>query len=237
MSEEIKIERVMGIFAHPDDPEFFCGATFARWAAEGAEIIFVMATSGDKGSDDPEMSSERLAQIREEEECNAAKALGVKDVVFLRHPDGEVMPTLELREELTRLIRTHKPDVVVTSDPTAYWYGRNYINHPDHRNIGAATLEAVFPIARDRLNFLQHEADGLSTHKVRFVYLAIPAEPDTHVDVTDYVETKIRALREHKSQIKDMDAMAERMRERTLDKTAPPGTTRHIESFRVFELR
>ncbi len=237
MSETQTPKRIMGIFAHPDDAEFFCGATFARWAAQGAEITFVMATSGDKGSEDPEMTHQRLMEIREEEERNAAAVLGVKEVVFLRHPDGELQPSLALRRELTRLIRLKKPDIVVTSDPTAFWYGTTYINHPDHRAIGVATLEAVFPTARDRLNFIELERDeGLNTHKVKWVYLAIPADPTTYIDVTDHMETKINALREHKSQIKDIDAMAERIRERNLDTKAPEDAPRYIESFRVFTL-
>lgn len=229
--------RVMGVFAHPDDPEFFCGATMARWAASGAEITFVMATSGDKGSDDPAMTHEQLAALREDEERNAAAVLGVKEVIFLRLPDGELEHTKALRRDLSRLIRMKKPDILVTSDPTAYWYGENYINHPDHRAIGEVALAAVFPTARDRLNFVELERDeGLETHKVKYVYVAIPAEPTTFVDVTDFIETKIDALREHKSQIKDMDTMAERIRERHRDRKAPPDSPRYIEGFRVFTL-
>jgi LmbE family N-acetylglucosaminyl deacetylase len=231
------IKRVMGIFAHPDDPEFFSGASFARWASEGAEVIFVVATSGDKGSADPEMTHQRLIEIREEEERNAAAALGVKEVVFLRYPDGELQPTLELRRELTRLIRLKKPDAVVTSDPTVFWYGTHYINHPDHRAIGVSTLEAVFPSARDRLNFYELERDeGLETHKVRYVYISGNQDPTTTVDVTDHIETKINALRQHKSQIKDMESMAERVRERSLDPRAPSDSPRYVENFRVITL-
>src|ERR1043165_3461165 len=94
-------KRVLGVFAHPDDPEFFCGATFARWAAEGADITFVLATSGDKGSSEPDMTHQRLIEIREVEERNAAQALGVKEVIFLRYPDGELHPPLELRRDIT----------------------------------------------------------------------------------------------------------------------------------------
>ena len=166
-----QVGKVLGVFAHPDDPEFFAGGTFAKWAADGAEITFVIATSGDKGSADPEMTHERLAEIREREEREAAAALGVKDVVFLRYKDGELYPTLELRRDITRMIRLKKPDIVVTLDPTVFWRGTGGINHPDHRAIGAATLEAVFPTARDRLNFIEHERDeGLETHKVRTIY-------------------------------------------------------------------
>lgn len=235
--QEQDVKCVMGIFAHPDDPEFFCGATFARWADKGAEVLFVLATSGDKGSDDPDMTHAELIKIREEEERNAAAALGVKEVIFLRYPDGELQPTLELRRELTRLIRLKKPDIVVTCDPTVYWYGTHHINHPDHRAIGASVLEAVFPTARDRLNFLELERDeGLETHKVRRVYITGCADPTATVDVTDYIETKITALREHKSQIKDMEKMAANIRERTLDPRAPEDSPRHIENFHVITL-
>lgn len=233
-----RIERVMGIFAHPDDPEFFSGATFARWAAEGVHITFIVATSGDKGSEDPTMTHEKLAAIREEEERNAAKALGVQEVIFLQYPDGELQPTLELRRDLTRLIRLKKPDTVVTCDPTVYWRGTTSINHPDHRAIGAATLESVFPTARDRLNFIELERDeGLEPHKVRNIYIAGANEPTVRVDVTDYIETKIKALQEHKSQISDMDAMAENIRKRSIDPQSPVDQLRHIESFRVITLR
>lgn len=122
-------KRVLGVFAHPDDPEFFCGGTFARWAAEGAMITFLLATSGDKGSDDPEMTHERLAALREEEERRAAAVLGVHDVIFLRYPDGELQPTLELRREIARVIRIKQPDILVTGDPTVFWSQSNRLNH------------------------------------------------------------------------------------------------------------
>ena len=236
--ESKRAKRVLGVFAHPDDPEFFAGATFAKWAADGAVITFVIATSGDKGSADPEMTHARLAEIREQEERAAAAVLGVEDVVFLRYKDGELFPTLELRRDITRLIRMKKPDIVVTLDPTVFWYETRGINHPDHRAIGAATLEAVFPTARDRLNFIEHEQDeGLQPHKALTVYIAGAAAPTLTVDVSDSVETQIRALRAHRSQIADMDKMAQRIRERSLDPNAPPEYPRRIEKFRVINLR
>ena len=229
---------VMGIFAHPDDAEFFAGGTFARWAADGAEITFVLATSGDKGSSDPEMTSEKLASIREEESKKAAEALGVKDIVFLRYTDGELFPTLELRRNITRLIRLKKPDVIVTLDPRRFWYGTGGINHPDHRAIGAATLEAVFPTARDRLNFIELERDeGLEPHKCLTIYIAGAEEPTVKVDITACIETQVRALIEHKSQISDPEKLYDRIFERSLDPDAPPEYPRHIERFRVIQLR
>lgn len=237
MTEKVKFERVLGIFAHPDDPEFFAGATFARWAALGAEVTFVIATNGDKGSSDPEMTSPRLVEIREAEEKAAATALGVKEVIFLRYPDGELTPNLSLRRDLVRIIRMKKPDVVVTCDPTVYWYETRAINHPDHRAIGAATLEAVFPIARDRLNFLEMERDeGLGVHKTPYLYIAGAAEPTVKVDVTDYVEAKINSLRCHVSQIADMEAMAQRVRERMRDTESSDDEDRYVERFRVIHL-
>jgi LmbE family N-acetylglucosaminyl deacetylase len=227
-----EVRRVMGIFAHPDDPEFFCGATFARWASEGADITFVLATSGDKGSADLEMTSQRLTAIREDEECRAAAVLGVKDVIFLRFPDGELYPTLELRRAITRLIRLKQPETIVTCDPTVMFWPGGGINHPDHRAIGTAVVDSVYPTARDRLNFPEQERDeGLSPHKVKYLYLSGTMQPTVRVDVTAHIETKIAALREHKSQIADMDAMAERIRDRTRDPQSPPDVTRHIESF------
>jgi LmbE family N-acetylglucosaminyl deacetylase len=131
-----------------------------------------------------------------------------------------------------------KPDIVVTLDPTRFWYETRGINHPDHRAIGAATLEAVFPTARDRLNFIEMERDeGLDVHKALTVYIAGAEEPTVTVDVTDAIETQILSLYEHKSQIADMEAMAKRIRERSLDPNSPPEYPRHIEKFRVINLR
>jgi len=230
--------RVMGVFAHPDDAMFFCGGSLALWARSGAEVTLVVATSGDKGSADPKMTSEMLATIREEEERAAAKELGIRDVVFLRYRDGELFPTLELRRDVARLIRSKRPDRIVTLDPTVFWYGTGAVNHPDHRAIGAATLEAVFPAARDRLNFPELQRDeGLEPHKVLSVYIVGAAEPTITVDVSDTIETKIASLQHHRSQIADMDAMAVRVRERSLDTGAPPDYPRYVEKFRVIQLR
>jgi LmbE family N-acetylglucosaminyl deacetylase len=225
----------MGVFAHPDDPEFYAGASFARWAAEGVEVTFVLATSGDKGSDDPEMTHARLIAIREEEERKAAAALGVKDVVFLRYPDGELQPTLDLRRDIARMIRLRKPDIVVTCDPTVFWHGEGYINHPDHRAIGQATLDAIFPTAGNRLYFTELERDeGLSAHKVRQLYISGTNNPTKKIDVSAHIDAQINSLREHKSQIKDMDKMAEWMRTGARDPESPDDQPRYIESFRVF---
>ena len=226
-------ERVLGIFAHPDDPEFFAGATFAKLAAAGSEVSFVVATSGDKGSSDPEMTSERLATIREAEETAAAAALGVPRVCFLRFPDGALQPDLDLRERLTRVIRQVRPELVITCDPMVFYRDGGSLNHPDHRAIGTATLDAVYPTARDRLNFPDHEKEGLAPHKVRHLYVAGSPNPNFRVDVSDHIDTQINSLSEHRSQISDMDRLGEMIRKRTLD----PDSGRNYEYFHRVVMR
>jgi LmbE family N-acetylglucosaminyl deacetylase len=236
-SQSPDLERIMGIFAHPDDPEFFCGGTFARWAAEGRQITFVLATSGDKGAQDANITPEQLIAIREVEERAAAARLGVQDIVFLRYTDGELLPTLDLRRQLVRLIRLRQPDIVVTNDPTARWYGVHYLNHSDHRAIGDAVLDAVTPAARNPMFFPElYREEGLAPHKVKQVYLCGSHEPTVKIDITDYLETQIAALREHKSQIADMEDMARRHRE-DVDPEFIGDGPRYTESFRVFHLR
>ncbi|MCU0510963.1 MAG: PIG-L family deacetylase [Anaerolineae bacterium] len=237
MTAEFSARRIMGVFAHPDDASFFAGGTLARWAHGGAAVTLVVATSGDKGSADPDMTPERLMQLREDEERAAAAVLGVQEVIFLRYRDGELFPTLELRRDLTRLIRLKQPDTIVTLDPTVFWYETRAINHPDHRAIGAATLEAIYPTARDWLNFPEQARDeGLAPHKVLTVYIAGAAEPTVKIDISETLETRIRSLHEHKSQIADMAAMAERLRQRAVDPQSPPDAPRYIEQFRLIQL-
>ncbi len=237
MTQETAPRRVMAVFAHPDDAPFIVGGTLALWTRQGDSVTLVVATSGDKGSSDPDITPQALIALREEEERCAMAVLGVRDVIFLRHKDGELTPSLALRGEITRLIRLKKPDIVVTFDPTVFWNGTNSLNHPDHRAIGAATLEAVYPTARDRLNFPEHlTAEGLDTHKAQTIYIAATNDPTHAVDISSTMEQKIAALHEHKSQIGDMAAMAQRMRDRALDPKSPPDQPRYIEQFRVIQL-
>ena len=182
---------------HPDDAEMGAGGTIAKWIKEGAEGVLVVCTNGDKGSSDPEMTSERLAAIRQKEQLAAAKVLGIKEVVFLRHPDGELEDTREFRGDLVREIRRHKPDVVLTVDP----YRRSFYQHRDHRMTGLVTLDAIFPYARDHLSFPEHKELGLEPHKVGSFYLWASEEPDTRIDISDTVELKIEALARHVSQV------------------------------------
>jgi LmbE family N-acetylglucosaminyl deacetylase len=198
--------RVMVVMAHPDDAEFSCAGTVARWAAEGQHVTLVLGTSGDKGSDDLSMTGERLMAIREEEQRAACDILGVREVVFLRMPDAELVPDLTMRRTLTRVVRQHKPDAVICQDPTERWVGSGYIQHPDHIAMGEATLAAVFPSARDRLTFPDLLAEGLEPHNVREVYIASSEEKCNHfVDISAHLETKFAALDAHRSQMGDWD--------------------------------
>ena len=227
------LPRVMGIFAHPDDPEFFCGGTFAKWAAEGRQIVFVLATSGDKGSGDLSVTSETLIPIREAEERAAAARLGVQDVIFLRYPDGELQPTLELRRQLTRLIRLKRPDIVVTNDPTARWFGAHYINHPDHRAAGQAVIDAVFPAAGNpRVIVMDKNGEPVPPHQVEEVWLAYTHQPDLKIELGEYFEKKVRALLCHVSQIRETsDAFRERMKTRW-EKDPKTGEEHYFEKFK-----
>jgi LmbE family N-acetylglucosaminyl deacetylase len=198
-------ERVMVIMAHPDDIEFSCAGTIARWTKNGATACYVLVTSGDVGIAKRGISREQATEIREAEQTEAAKIAGVNEVVYLREPDGMVQPTLELRKKIVREIRKFKPEVVICADPTVVWAGSNYINHPDHRAAATAALDAIFPAAGQPNLFEELEEEGLFAHKPRKVYVTGWSEPDLFVNITETIETKIEALRAHKSQMKDWD--------------------------------
>ena len=198
-------DRAMIVAAHPDDGEFMAGGTVALWTREGAEVSLVIVTNGNKGTEDPEMTSEKLAVIREEEQRRAAKSLGIGNVIFLDYEDGMLQPSLELRRDLAGVIRKLRPHTVITFDPSTRFIGENYPNHPDHRAAGDATVDAVFPAARDRLTFPELLDQGLEPHKVRELWLGGSATPNHWVDIEATLEAKIKALRIHESQLADMD--------------------------------
>jgi LmbE family N-acetylglucosaminyl deacetylase len=214
-------QKILVILAHPDDPEFFCGATIARWTSAGHSVSYCLLTCGDKGTKDREITPEVLCSLRQAEQIAAAAVLGVHQVRFLNYPDGYLTPDLHLRRDITRIIRQEQPDVLVTCDPTNLYVRETLLNHPDHRAAGQAVLDAVFPAARDHLNFVELWRDeNLEPHIVREVWVASPKEPTVTLDVTEYWETKLQALFEHKSQIGDPQTLAERMRARhTSDST------------------
>ncbi len=198
-------QRALIIYAHPDDPDFSIGGTAAVWSQAGAEVIYVLITSGNSGSHIEGMTKERLAAIREEEQRAAARECGVNQVIFLHYDDGALQPTLGLRKDLVRVMRQHRPDTVVCGDPTAFFYGNFYINHPDHRAAAVATLEAVFPAVSMPLAFPDLLAEGYEPHRVREVWITDSTLKDTMVDISDTLTNKIAALRQHKSQVEDWD--------------------------------
>jgi LmbE family N-acetylglucosaminyl deacetylase len=203
---------VMAIFAHPDDPEFVAGGTLARWAAAGRQLIYVILTDGSKGSSDPTITTEALIQTRQREQRDAARALGCADVVFLPYEDAMLESTIAVRRDVVREIRRFRPEIVVCFDPTVFWVGDAYIQHPDHRASGEAALAAIFPAARDRLTFPELLAEGLDPHNVDDIYLASPADPNCWIDIGDTIERKTAAMALHRSQVGDPEATARLLR-------------------------
>jgi len=200
--------RALSIHAHPDDQEFTVGGTLAKWARAGSEIVTVCITSGGAGSNQytpPHMTREALVPIREAEQRQACRVLGVKEVVFLGYEDGLLEPSLALRRELTRVIRRYRPDAVLCGDPTVRFYGQSYLNHPDHRAAADAALDAVFPSAETRLIFPELLEEGLAPHHVQTVFIHGASRSDTFVDIADVLDVKLAALREHKSQMGEWD--------------------------------
>ncbi len=206
-------QTAMVIMAHPDDPEFFCGGTVALWSRAGCDISYLVLTNGNKGSDDPDMTPTKLSAIRRVEQQAAADVLGVKRVIYLDEPDGELQPTLELRRRVVAEIRRHQPEVIIAPDPTRYFY-TDYINHADHRAAGIVAIDAVFPAARNRMYHPELLSEGLLPHTVKQVYLVGPEQPDRWLDITSTIDAKIEAIRCHVSQVNDMERMEERVRGR-----------------------
>jgi LmbE family N-acetylglucosaminyl deacetylase len=232
----------MAIYAHPDDIEFTVAGTVAKWARAGCEVSFVLFTSGNVGTHDPELTRARLARLREREEREAARIQGVRRVVFLGKNDCELAPTVALRKALVRRIRRHRPEVVLCNDPQALFFGDEYVNHPDHRAAGQMALDAVFPCAEMRLLW----PDAGRPHKVHAVYVSSTHSPNTWIDVTETIGTKIAALRAHRSQLGARDlsprirawAMAE-ARRAPARKAGGKGRARrprYAEAFRVMRL-
>lgn len=208
-------DRVLVVAAHPDDIEFGAAGTVARWAGEGAAIRYLLVTRGDKGSDDPATDVAALARLRVDEQRAAAAELGVSGVDFLDEPDGQVEPSLALRERITRAIRACRPEVVMTHDPTVLFVNNEWVNHPDHRAVGQATVDAVFPTARDPLNFRAHLDEGLEAWKVAELFLWSTNEANQLVDIGETLERKIAALAHHASQFRHFDEVARWVRRRS----------------------
>ena len=237
MGQNYTPESAMAIFAHPDDIEFSCAGTLARWARAGARISHVLCTSGEVGISNPGMSKPRATEIREAEQRRASSITGAAEVIFLRLPDGMLESTLDVRRRLVREIRRFRPEVVVAGDPTIVWAGEDYINHPDHRAAAAAALDATFPAAGQPNLFEELADEGLTAHKPRKVFVNTWDGGDTFVNIEETIDLKIAALRAHTSQMEEMgswdpeSAIKEWAQERARGKEME-----YAESYRVVTL-
>lgn len=234
-TEPMGPRKALVVMAHPDDAEFLCGGTVAKWCDEGWEVVYVIVTSGDKGTRDPTMTRQHLAAIREREQREAARVLGVRECIFLGYPDGFLDASLELRGQLVRLVRKYRPDVLVT------WDGfRRSFNHRDHRNTGISAYDAVYPCSNDPLFYPEHlEEEGLAPHRPAEILLAGSDEPDYHIDITDYWARKLDAVMCHASQIRGRtrEEIETMWRERIQRRQAETGESRLIESYKRIQLR
>ena len=229
--EEREFDSIMSIVAHPDDAEFSGGGTLAKFAREGKKVYICVCTGGDKGSPDPEMTNEELREIRQREQREASEILGVTETIFLGNPDGELFPTLEFREQIVRVLRTYRPDVVITHDP---W--RPYSLHPDHRAVGITTTDAIYPTARDAIYFPQHYKEGLQPWKVGEIWYAGAEQPDKYIDISETFDLKIAALKKHDSQVGRSTELEKRLRERAQE-VGKEGGLELAEAFKVVKMR
>jgi len=205
---------VMVVTPHPDDAEFGVAGTVVRWTRAGKQVVYIVCTSGDKGTSDTSVRPEELASIREQEQQAAASLLGVREVVFLRYPDQGLEDTPEFRKEIVRRIREYRPEIVVTTDPY-----RRYLWHRDHRITGQVTIDAIFPYARDFLAYPDLLEEGLQPHKVKEAWFWATEDPNYRSDITDTFDIKIAALRCHQSQVGDerVPDLYQHLRQRAAD--------------------
>mgnify|MGYP000966338142 FL=1 len=227
-------QKILVILAHPDDPEFFCGASLAKWARAGHEVTYLLLTCGDKGfnpTTQADMTTEKLCALRHVEQRNAANVIGAKAVHFLDVEDGYLITNLYLRRDIVREIRRHKPDILVTCDPQTLFaqYG---LNHPDHRACGPVVLDAVFPAAGSKVFFPVLLDEGFEPHMPKEVWCSLTLQPNTILDVTDTWDVKLKALFEHTTQIQEPDKLAERMKSRRAEDSTEENP-RYEEKFRV----
>ena len=222
---------ILCIAAHPDDIEFTVAGTVARWTREGRSVVFCLVTTGGAGTNEHTPDGDGLIPRREQELHEAARILGVKEVVLLGYQDGVVEPTLGLRRDLTRVIRRQQPDVLVCSDPTTRWYGNEYLNHPDHRAVASAALDAVFPSSETRGIFPELITEGLAPHKVKEVFISGADPADTWIDISDTLPIKCAALKAHASQVGTGEWVEPLLREWATEQGKRAGVT-YAEAYR-----
>jgi len=223
---------VLAVGAHADDIDFGAAGTVAKWAGDGAEVHYLVITDGCKGSADTTMTSEKLRDTREQEQRDAVAALGAREAHFLRYEDGMLEVTMALKKDIVRLIRQLRPDTVIVMDPTMVYIPElSFINHPDHRATGQATLDAVFPLARDHLSFPElYRDEQLEPHKVAHLLLINLERQNYYVDITDTLDLKLEGLRRHTSQIADFESVKTMIRNRAESLGAHTGS-KYAEGF------
>ena len=235
-AHEDRPARVLVIVAHPDDADFGVAGTMARWIRAGTVARMVCCTSGDAGADDATTDPLELARTREAEQRAAAGVVGYEALDFLHRPDGALENDLALREQLVRIIRSFKPDAVMAMDPTVIIHQDGFVQHVDHRNAGMAAIDAVYPAARNAMAFPSLvTTEGLAPWEVNQMYLFFTDSPNAWVDITDTIETKIAALREHTSQLRKPGELEEMLRGWARENGAPIGVAA-AERFRWLRL-
>ena len=212
MLEDSEVERALCVMAHPDDVDFGSAGTVAAWVKQGIEVSYCLVTDGDAGGFDPSVPRAEIAGIRRAEQTAAANEIGVTDLTFLGYPDGRLEASLDLRRDISRVIRQKRPDRVICQSPERN-YQRLFASHPDHLAAGEATLCAVYPDARNPFTFTELMDEGWEPWTVREVWMGAFTNPNRYVDITDTVELKLAALRRHESQLPDADATMERVRQ------------------------
>ncbi len=205
-----ELRRALAVVAHPDDIDFGMAGTIARLTSDGVEVSYCLVTSGDAGGDSSTLNYEERARLRESEQGAAAAEVGVRDLSFLKYPDGRVEVTLDLRRDIARVIRRWRPDLVLTQNPERNWE-RIFASHPDHAAAGEATLRAVYPDARNPHAFPELLSEGLEPHVVPEVWVGGSVNGFA-VDITDTIDRKIAALRRHESQVSGRDDLEEMVR-------------------------
>lgn len=234
MDFEGKGKTILAVCAHPDDLDFGCSASMAKWAKEGADCYYLILTDGSKGYEDCTMPDEELIELRRKEQRSAGEILGLKDVFFLDFVDGELENNNVVRKEIVKVIRQIKPDAVITLDPTrVYDAERGFVNHPDHRVAGQATLDAVFPFARNSRTFPDLMDEGWEPHIVKDLFLINYTNFDSmnfFVDVTETMDQKGRALKQHKSQHEDQEVYQQFIYDRA-EKVGEKAGCKYAEGF------
>jgi LmbE family N-acetylglucosaminyl deacetylase len=209
---------VLGVAAHPDDLDFSASGSIAKFVQDGAKAYYLILTDGGSGSEDRTMTSKRLQQIRQEEQNNAGKVMGLSEVFFCDFKDGTLQNTLEVKREVVRAIRKVRPDVVISMDPSVLYSPQaGFINHPDHRAAGQAALDAVFPLARDHMSFPELLQEGLEPHKTKTILLTNFNDHNFGVDISDTMDLKFKILAEHTSQVPNLAEIRERFTERAAE--------------------